>query len=62
MLITLIVVEPPVSNNSAVSSQLLTRKQASWGWKYPTTSRAPKGKKLDPSLLMRDIISVRITR
>ena len=50
---SIVVVEAPVSNNSAVfiaRTQLLTRKQESWPWNYPTTPRTPKGKKLDPHL------------
>ena len=52
MLISLIVVEPPVSHNAAVfiaRTQLLTRKPERWPWNYPP-------------LLLRDTISVRINR
>ena len=38
MLISLIVVEPPVSHNAAVfiaRTQLLTRKPERWPWNYP---------------------------
>jgi hypothetical protein len=58
MLISLIVVEPPVSHNAAVfiaRTQLLTRKPERWPWNYPPPPPPPP-------LLLRDTISVRINR